>query len=392
MTIIDHRLISGALLLLLLGISGCQAEGMPPEGEEVGCMQIDAQKTASSDNNIVSLQNPTLVSLASPASAAPVISRAAFGHVVSNPVGVHDVNATISGQIEEVFVRVGSSLRKGDPVASVSSPDFVFTQMSYLTLLGDEERLAVLREEGNLPNFLKDARENLKWWGMDEKAIDDLGEKKKVIQQLSITAPEDGIVTEVFVRPGDVIDAGDRTMQKFIVLGRAVARMVSDQSSRLLEVYAYADRFDEIEPGVTRIRVKPPRGGEMELTVSYTLPVDAATQTALAVIDLENVDHSLTIGEKVPVEILLPAQAGVWVPTSTVLRQGLRPVVFVQKGDGRFERRVLDVLEMSGSWIRVGNVEPIEKLVKDGKTILEGTYRQQNSGAAELGHGLGHHH
>lgn len=347
---------------------------------------------ARAAEDLVVLRDPALVTVTTAAADAPVRTILSFGRVVANPTAARDINATIGGQIENVQIRSGSVVKKGDLVASVSSPDFVFTQRSYLALLGNEERLAILKEEGNLPNFINGARENLKWWGMDEQSITDLEKSGKIVETLSILAPADGIITNVLVRPGDVIDAGDRTMQKFVVLGRAIATMVTDGVAPILEVNAYVDGIAAIEPDATRVRLKPAGGAQQELPVSYVLPdVDPATQAGRAVVDLEGAGVRLTLGETMPVDLLLPAEPGVWIPTATILRQRLTPVVFVQQSADRFERRRLDIVEIVGEWARVSNVQKTEKLAKNGKTILEGAYRMQQGDPAEAGAAHSHH-
>src|SRR5690606_37771313 len=135
----------------------------------------------------------------------------------------------------------GSMVKEGDPIATVTSPDFIFTQRSYLELLANDERLEILRGEGNLPNYLAGARDNLRWWGMSEAQIDALVESGKLVERLNLVAPRDGVITEVLVQPGDMIDAGDRTMQNFIVLGRAVARLQRSDTPLMLEVTAFPD-------------------------------------------------------------------------------------------------------------------------------------------------------
>ncbi|RDW14538.1 hypothetical protein DIE28_02025 [Paracoccus thiocyanatus] len=175
-------------------------------------------------------------------STAPPDHRVpAFGRVILDPQGQLDINAAISGQVAEVLVLPGSAVAKGDPIATVTSPDFVFTQRSYLALLENDEQLEILRGEGNLPNYLSDARDNLRWWGMTEAQIDRLVQERRTVDRLNLLAPEDGIITEVLVQPGDMIDAGDRTMQNFIVLGRAVARMQRAATPLVLEVAVFPD-------------------------------------------------------------------------------------------------------------------------------------------------------
>lgn len=341
---------------------------------------------------IVSLDDSGLVTVAPVAARPPVDPVRTYARFVAHPAAMHDINANISGQISQVLVRTGSVVKKGDPIASVTSPDFIFNQRSYLTLLGNEERLAILREEGNLPNFLKSARDNLKWWGMTEEQIDALASSRQVLEQLTIVAPGDGTITELSIQPGDVIDAGDKTMQKFIVLGRVVARMVESGHPPLLEVYAYADAMASLKPGETLVRFGLGQAEPVERPISYILPeADATTQMARAIVELPAALPGFAIGDTIPAEILRPHPDGVWISRAAVLRQQLQPVAFVKLADGKYERRTLEVVETAGDWVRVRNVALTESVATSGKTVLEGAYRHQAGGVA-ADHGSDDHH
>lgn len=345
------------------------------------------------DNPSVVIADKTLVTLASAQAKPAADAYNTFGRVIAHPAAVRDINANISGQIESVLVRTGSVVKQGDAIATVTSPDFVFTQRSYLILLSNEERLAILREEGNLPNFLKSARENLKWWGMTEKQIDELASSKTIVEQITIPAPVDGVITEISVQPGDVIDAGDKTMQNFIVLGRVIARMVETERAPLLEVYAYANTMSSLRPGTTHVRFAAKQGGaSVDVPITYVAPqVDGTAQMVRSIVDLKDVSHEFSIGDTLPVAVLKESAEGVWVPRAAILRQELQPVAFVLKADGSFERRSLETFESAGQWVRVGNVALTEKLVTSGKTVLEGAYRHQ-VGGVEPDHHHDHSH
>ncbi len=161
-----------------------------------------------------------------PVQAGPQASAIkTYGLVVPNSQAVVDVNIAVSGQVAEVYVRVGDSVRKGQPIASVFNPEFITTQKGYLEFLKNEAKLQVLREEGRLPNYLKDAKENLRWWGMSDKQVADLIDNGKVVEHIMLDAPSDGFITELFRAAGSLVNAGDKTMKQFVVVGRAVARM-----------------------------------------------------------------------------------------------------------------------------------------------------------------------
>jgi biotin carboxyl carrier protein len=300
-----------------------------------------------------------------------------YGRVIAHPAATFDVNAYLSGQIGEIFARTGDLVRAGDVVAALESPDFVLTQRSYLELLANEERLSILREEGRLPNYLKDARENLRWWGMSDQEITDLTDKKKVVHRLLVRSPQDGIVTDVLVQPGQVVNAGDKTMQNFVVLGKPVVRMVATGKPLQLEIYVPADALGGVRAGSTVVELTDGRGVPAVPVTDVLSELNKESGLARAVADLGAESHHFVLGEVVPVAVRQPAQNGIWVPRSAVLRQGPEPVVFVRSAPGEFRRRVLRVTNTADGWIAVGNVAVGEDVVTGGKMILEGAYRMR---------------
>src|SRR5574340_918620 len=124
------------------------------------------------------------ISVAEVRSGAPSGWLEANALVVPDVRSLQDVNAYVTGEISQVFVRAGDRLKAGDAVASIYSPEFITTQRSYLALMANKEQLQSLREEGRLSDYMKDARENLKWWGMTEAGIGMLEREKKVTTEI----------------------------------------------------------------------------------------------------------------------------------------------------------------------------------------------------------------
>ena len=332
-----------------------------------------------------------LFTLATARAGAQSSAIKTYGLIVPNSQAMVDVNIGVSGQVVDVFVRVGDSVRKGQPIASVFNPEFITTQRGYLEFLKNEEKLQVLREEGRLPNYLKDAKENLRWWGMTDKEIVDLIEHGKVVEHIMLDAPTDGFVTELLVQPGSLVNAGDRTMKQFVVVGKAVARMVSVDAPNWLEGYVYSDQKALLQPGVP-VRISLPDGRQLERRVTQVLPiVDLATQRARFLVDLGKAGASLTVGQTVNLSVQLDKPAGVWVPRHAVLGQGLSPVVYVRRGAGLYQRRPVAVVDETTALLQVTGVDAGEKLVVAGKMMLEGLYRMSARPAAAAADDHHHH-
>lgn len=312
-----------------------------------------------------------------------------YGVVVPNSQAMVDVNIAVSGQVAEVFVRVGDSVKKGQPIASVFNPEFITTQRGYLEFLKNEDKLQVLREEGRLPNYLKDAKENLRWWGMSDKEIDDLVEHGKVVDHIKLDAPTDGFVTELMVQPGSLVNAGDRTMKQFVVVGKAIARMVAANTPHWLEGYVYPSQRALLQPGMP-VQISLPDGTRLERPIAQVLSVvDPATQRARFLLDLGRNSGGLAVGQTVNITLQLGKSTGIWVPRQAVLGQGIKPVVYVQIAPGRYLRKPVVVLDETAAMLQVEGVDAGAKVVMAGKMMLEGLHRISAGPGADAGD---HHH
>ena len=331
-----------------------------------------------------------VIMLAAVRADAPARRLKTYGQIVPDAEAVLDINTVVSGQVVQVFVRPGDSVRKGQPIVSIFNPEFITTQKGYLQFLQNEERLQVLREEGRLPDYLKDAKENLRWWGMSERQIAALIDKGTVVENIVLDAPAEGFVTDMFVQPGSLINAGDRTMKQFVVIGKSVARMVSGKQSLWVEGYVYADQEALLRPGI-KAEVILPGGKRVQRPIAQVVPgIDPRTQRARFLLDLGlNSAPGMASGQTVALELALDGRAGIWVPRQSVLGQKVDPVVYVQAAPGRYLRTPVTVLGETEDWLRVAGVDARARVVVDGKMILEGVYRMSGNHAAA---GDGHHH
>ena len=350
--------------------------------------------TAEGTETIIHLPQPAMVKTVPVTASTPQHVVSAIGRVISDPAAVVDVNASISGRVEELFIMPGSRVSKGDIVATVTSPDFIYTQYSYLALLENDEQQYILEGEGNLPSFMADARDNLHWWGMSDAQIDALEQTGEPIPVLSVTVPDDGVITEVLMRRGEIIDAGDRTMQTFVVLGRPVARMIRDDGRRYMEVLMYQHDLPGAE-GLPKLRLPATDEQQpdelLELTV-MPREVDPVTLQTRALADLGSAGNSFDIGQVMEVELVRDVPSGLWVPKTTVLSPDIAPTVFVKRKADSFDRLSITIMgRTDGKYLIDSDALQVgDQLVARGKTMLEGAYRRSRGGHDN--DSLGHHH
>lgn len=315
--------------------------------------------------------------------------RVGIGTVVTPANATRDVNSFISGQVVEVHVRPGRRVKKGDPVALIQSPEFVLTQKAYVALLNNEEKREILEGEGRLGDYMEDARENLRWWGLTSAEISTLEQSGEALEGISVRAPIDGLITEVLVEPGDLLNAGDRNMANFVVMGQALARMVPADRALWLETLIFPADAAGVRPDHARLRVHLPDGSRIEQPVEAVSPALDPQRQLVRVMSKFDTKLNLYPGQPLDVEMLVPRWEQTWMPRSAVMRQGFGSVVFVEIEPGRYERRTVEAGQAVGDWVPVEGLEAGARVVTHGKMSLEGAYRLQSAGAPVAD---AHHH
>lgn len=306
--------------------------------------------------------------------------RSGIGTVVAEVGATHDVNSFISGQVREVFVRPGSRVRKGDPIALIESPEFVLIQRSYTALLANEQKLEILEGEGRIGNYLEDARENLRWWGLTDSDIERLEETGETLDGISVRAQLDGVISEVLMQPGDLLNAGDRKMAQFVVIGQVIARVIPDEKPLWIESLMFPNDVAGVRAKDASMRVHLPSGESEDYPVESVSPyLDPARQLVRVMVRL-NEREDLVIGQPLRLELLLDRWEEVWLPRAALMRQGFETLVFVEQEPGRFARRQVEAAGVVGDWVAVTGLEDGARVVTHGKMALEGAYRLQRTG------------
>ena len=119
-----------------------------------------------------------------------------FGKVDIDETKVSTLTARFPARLDELYVDyTGITVRKGDHLAKVYSPDLLIAQQELIGARGASAEAA---------------REKLSLWGIPEARIKEITSTGKASDQFDIDAPVGGVVTEMFVREGDYVKTGDR--------------------------------------------------------------------------------------------------------------------------------------------------------------------------------------
>src|SRR5207237_705299 len=122
------------------------------------------------------------------------------GKVAYDETRVTHIHSKVSGYIEEVFAdSVGKSVRVGDPLFTIYSPDLLATQQDFLLALKSRDLLrnsSLASASAGSENLIAAARERLRLWDVSEQEIQNLEAEGKVKRAITVYSPVSGVVME----------------------------------------------------------------------------------------------------------------------------------------------------------------------------------------------------
>jgi Cu(I)/Ag(I) efflux system membrane fusion protein/cobalt-zinc-cadmium efflux system membrane fusion protein len=296
------------------------------------------------------------------------------GKIEYNEEKLYIVNTKISGWIERLFVNyVGEMLRKGDPLLEIYSPELVTTQEEYLLALNTQRRLAqsnfeTVREGAE--SLLESSRTRLLYWDIPISEIERLEKSGEVKKTVQLESPATGMVVHKNAVEGLHVKEGTSLYQ------------IADLSTIWVHASVYDYELPWIRDGQTaQMELSYLPGKTFEGKVAYVYPYLREKARDVHVrLEFPNPGLELKIGMYANIDIQAPTiRDAVVIPTEAVIRSGARNVVFVARGEGRFEpRQVMLGEEGDNGKIRVvsgllGN----EEVVTSAQFLLDSESRLQ---------------
>lgn len=282
------------------------------------------------------------------------------GRIVADETRVHHVHTRYEGYVERVFADfTGKLVAKGEPLASIYSPDLFATQEEFLLALraSREATAAGLPDSANYASGLLDAaRRRLSLWDISAKEIAKIESEARPIEAVTLYAPITGFVMArtayhgMQVKPEDTLfDLMDlsRVWVQADIYEYEVARIAVGQMASMTLAYV---------PG----RVWTGR-------VAFIYPtVDEATRTVSVRLEVDNADGELRPGMYADIVLDGEPKTALAVADDAVLDSGARKVVFVYRGEGRLEPREVT------TGLRAGGLYEITSGLSEGDSVAAG--------------------
>ncbi|HXB55328.1 MAG TPA: efflux RND transporter periplasmic adaptor subunit [Vicinamibacteria bacterium] len=301
-----------------------------------------------------------------------IVEIRAVGKVAYDETQIAHVHTKVQGWIEDVFVNfVGASVRKGQPLFTIYSPDLVAAQEEYLLSLRAQKELATSsfeRVSEGSRELLSATRRRLELWDITPAQIEALEKRGEVSRTVTIASQVSGIVTERAAYHHGRTVTPELDLYTIVDLSRVWV---------LAQVYEY--ELPHVRVGQDGEATFPYEADRRPLLgkVTFVSPVlDPKTRTVEIRMEFANPDLALKPETFVNVSLRRDLGKRLVVPKDAVMDTGAKQYVFVDKGEGYLEpREVRAGVEVSAGRVIADGLRETERVVTAANFILDSESR-----------------
>ena len=292
---------------------------------------------------------------------------------------LHRVQTKYEGYVERVFVDfTGRQVRRGEPLLALYSPELLATQQEYLAALRmrkqlEESGLAHVSAQG--AELVDAARRRLLQWDVPAADVERLEKTGEATRTVALYAKTGGYVLQKNVTDG----------------ARVTPEQVLFEIADLSHLWVLADVYESdlasVRVGsVGEVRVTYLPGRSWRGRVTYVAPtVDEKTRTVKVRLEVDNTADDLKPEMFTDVQLEGASARGLVVPEDAVVDAGDRQIVFLDRGEGRYEPREVRLGARAGKRFEVlSGLAAGDRVVVSANFLLdsESSLRAALAGAA----------
>lgn len=288
------------------------------------------------------------------------------GYVKINEKNFAHISTAVSGKIVNMFINFeGQSVRKGQPVLEIYSPELVSTQKEYLLALDNFNQVKASANRvaiDQAQSLVNSSRERLVLWEMTQRQIDELERTRNVRTTTIQYSKYSGIVTKKYVHVGHWATAGEDIYDVADLSTIWVIANVYESDMQYIKSGQNADIYSAAYPDEI-----------MRAKINFIYPVyNPDSRTMEVRIDVSNKDMKLKPDMYVKVKINTYATQTIGVPKNAVIRTGEHDYVYIEKEGGIYEPREVHVsYEQDGYYAVTSGLTEGEKVVTSGGFLID---------------------
>ena len=212
----------------------------------------------------------------------------------------------------------------------------------------------------------------LRSMGVSNSQLREMGRRRQVVQDIQVESPIDGFVLKRGVAPGLRFDRGFEFYR------------IADLNRVWILANVYRDQLPFIRGGNSARITTAAVSHALSARVSTSEPIfDETTQTMTVRLEAANARLALKPGMFVDVEFPIDLPEALVVPADAVVDSGLRKTVFVERGNGYFEPRLVETGRRVGDDVEVKTgLMSGERIVISGTFFIDSESRMKTPGRA----------
>ncbi len=261
-----------------------------------------------------------------------------LGTVTYDETRIYSVNLKFDGWIEKLHVNfVGESVKQGQPLFEIYSPELVTAQQEFLLALSQLNDLGdsandVIRN--NSIRLVDAARVRLANWDIGADQIAKIEQRKQIRKALVVRSPASGVVVTKEAVNGRYSKAGMPLYE------------IADLSTVWVEVDIYEYELPYIHQGMdVSMELSYLPGKKFTGKVLFVYPyLNPKTRTVKLRLTFDNPDGILKpdMYANIYVESTID-EAALVIPQEAIIDSGVRKLVFVARDEGKFEPREVEL-------------------------------------------------
>jgi Cu(I)/Ag(I) efflux system membrane fusion protein len=297
-------------------------------------------------------------------SSSPSVAVRVPGRVAADETRIYRLNAAVDGWIRDTYSNSTDSIvEKNQPLASFYAPEFLAAQQALLFAAGAMDRWQATGKETeqqiSLTNAnIQQAVDSLRVLGMGEAQIAELQRTRQLTQNVIIESPAQGLVLARNISPGQRFEKGTEFYR------------IADLSRIWILADLFQNEAQYFRPGVmARVTLQGQNRVFMAKVSSIPPRFDPATRTLKVRLEAENPGFILRPDMFVDVELPIALPPGLTVSADALIDSGLHKRVFVDRGNGAFEPREVEV-----GWRRGDRVQVVKGLSAGERVVVSATF------------------
>lgn len=376
-----NRFAGAAFLAAVVALSGCSRTSQ----RESQMTSFTAGETKADTANLFTLPNDQIAHLQITPVAKGSLPRVLrlTGAVAYNAFTTTPVFSAVGGPVRDILVTPGDSVKAGQTLLDVNSPDYSTARSAYLKAkdayaladknyqravdllahkaIAERDEQQAESDRSQAQSDVESSADTLRALGISDP---EATAKSAATLQVPLRAPVAGEIVERLVGPGQLLQAG--ATQCFTI---------SDTSTVWVLVNVYQSDLGSVRIGDTVDITTDAYPDVFRGRISYLAPtLDPTTRTLQARIVAENPGHKLKKDMYVTATVRAGAVANaLLVPDAAVLRDDENmPFVYVQTGSNQFARRLVTVGDSSGGRTQItSGLNDGEHVVGDGSLFVQ---------------------